>query len=233
MLTKVWTLNIWLWLLLYPSVTRKALQTFDCIELLSEFYLRADPAVHCSGDVWWLMAVLASVGVFVTCILAPIALVTQMALTPTSRPALTATSTPIPRSSLTPHPTLNLSPNPSPYPTLAPTPTPTPSLPHQVRQTSRKHASPERMQRSRVALLTNTYKDQFHYWEAVDLMRKLVLTSVVLLVGPDTLVQLWFVTTTGLIFLVLYLTISPYRDQAAGHIQLAALAQLEFTYVSS
>ena len=90
MLTKVWTLNIWLWLLLYPSVTRKALQTFDCIELLGEFYLRADPAVHCSGDVWWLMAVLASVGVFVTCILAPIALVAQMALTLTSSPTLTA-----------------------------------------------------------------------------------------------------------------------------------------------
>ena len=114
--TKVWTLNIFVWLLLYPSVTRKALQTFDCIELLSEFYLRADPAVHCSGDVWWLMAVLASVGVFVTCILAPIALVTQMALILSSSSALTATLTPIPRFSLF-------------YPTrVAPIPTPTPSL---------------------------------------------------------------------------------------------------------
>ena len=129
-----------------------------------------------------------------------------------------------------------------------------------MRQTSRKHASPERMQRSRVALFTNTYKDQYHYWEAVDLTRKLLLTSVALLVrvwvrvrvranpnpnpspnpiqvdllvGPDTVVQLWFVTTTGLIFLVLFLAISPYRDQAAGRIQLAALVQLEFTYVSS
>ena len=128
----MWTLNIWVWLLLYPSVTRKALQTFDCIELLGVTYLRADPAIQCSGDDWWFMAVLASVGVFVTCILAPIAL---------------------------------------------------------VRQTSRKHASPERVQRSRVALLTNTYQGKFHYWEVVDLMRKLLLTSVVLLVGPDTVVQ--------------------------------------------
>ena len=56
---------------------------------------------------------------------------------------------------------------------------------------------------------------------------------MVLLVGPDTVVQLWFVTTTGLVFLVLYLALSPYRDQAAGRIQLAALVQLEFTYVSS
>ena len=175
-LTKVWTLNIWVWLLLYPSVTRKALQTFDCIELLGVTYLRADPAIQCSGDDWWFMAVLASVGVFVTCIVAPIAL---------------------------------------------------------VRQTSRKHASSERVQRSRVALLTNTYRDKYHYWEAVDLTRKLLLTSVVLLVGPDSVLQLWFVTTTGLVFLVLFLALSPHRDEAAGRIQLAALVQLEFTYVTA
>ena len=183
MLTKVWTLNIWVWLLLYPSVTRKALQTFDCIELLGEFYLRADPAVHCSGDLWWLMAVLASVGVFVTCILAPIALVTQMAFTLTqSHRNLNPNP---PRSSLTLHPTLNPShnPQPEPYSSSTPNSTPKPWFPKQVRQTSRKHASPERMQRSRVALLTNTYKDQYHYWEAVDLTRKLLLTSVVLLVS--------------------------------------------------
>ena len=262
----MWTLNIWVWLLLYPSVTRKALQTFDCIELLGEFYLRADPAVHCSGDLWWLMAVLASVGVFVTCILAPIALVTQMAFTLTqSHRNLNPNP---PRSSLTLHPTLNPShnPQPEPYSSSTPNSTPKPWFPKQVRQTSRKHASPERMQRSRVALLTNTYKDQYHYWEAVDLTRKLLLTSVVLLVrvrvwvtvtvtvtvranpkpnpnrnpnqvvllvGPDTVVQLWFVTTTGLVFLVLFLALSPYRDQAAGRIQLAAFVQLEFTYVSS
>ena len=172
----MWTLNIWVWLLLYPSVTRKALQTFDCIELLGVTYLRADPAIQCSGDDWWFMAVLASVGVFVTCIVAPIAL---------------------------------------------------------VRQTSRKHASSERVQRSRVALLTNTYRDKYHYWEAVDLTRKLLLTSVVLIVGPDSVLQLWFVTTTGLVFLVLFLALSPHRDEAAGRIQLAALVQLEFTYVTA
>ena len=45
--------------------------------------------------------------------------------------------------------------------------------------------------------------------------------------------QLWFVTTTGLAFLVLFLALSPYRDEAAGRIQLAALVQLEFTYVTA
>jgi hypothetical protein len=206
----VWTLNIWVWLLLYPSVTRKALQTFDCIELLGQTYLRADPAINCSGDDWWFMAVLSSVGVFVTCILAPIALVRQTPLDPKPDP----------------------NPKPDPIPNRNPASIPKP-IPHQVRQTSRKHASSGRMQRSRVALLTNTYKDKYHYWEAVDLMRKLLLTSVVLLVGPDSVVQLWFVTTTGLAFLVLFLALSPYRDEAAGRIQLAALVQLEFTYVTA
>ena len=115
------------------------------------------------------------------------------------------------------------------------------------------------MQRSRVALLTNTYKDKYHYWEAVDLTRKLLLTSVVLqfrvrvrasvrirvranpnrntnqvvlLVGPDTVVQLWFVTTTGLVFLVLFLALAPYRDQAAGRIQLAAYISPISSYIS-
>ena len=63
-----------------------------------------------------------------------------------------------------PDPQLSSSPNSSPDPNPKP-------IPHQVRQTSRKHASSERVQRSRVALLTNTYKDGYHYWEAVDLSR--------------------------------------------------------------
>ena len=45
--------------------------------------------------------------------------------------------------------------------------------------------------------------------------------------------QLWFVTTTGLVFLVLFLALSPYRDEAAGRIQIVALVQLEFTYVTA
>ena len=49
----------------------------------------------------------------------------------------------------------------------------------------------------------------------------------------SSVVQLWFVTTTGLVFLVLFLALSPYRDVSAGRIQIAALVQLEFTYVTA
>jgi len=51
--------------------------------------------------------------------------------------------------------------------------------------------------------------------------------------GVSSVVQLWFVTTTGLVFLVLFLALSPYRDEAAGRIQIVALVQLEFTYVTA
>ena len=54
-----------------------------------------------------------------------------------------------------------------------------------------------------------------------------------LLLGVSSVVQLWFVTTTGLVFLVLFLALSPYRDEAAGRIQIVALVQLEFTYVTA
>ena len=96
-------------------------------------------------------------------------------------------------------------------------------------QTTRKHASPDRTTRARVALLTYSYQDKYHYFEAIDLTRKLMLTSVVLLVGRESILQIWFAAATGLAFLVLYIGLSPYRDEASGRIQLAALVQLEFT----
>ena len=98
-----------------------------------------------------------------------------------------------------------------------------------ILQTKWKHASPDRTTRARVALLTYSYRDEYHYFEAVDLTRKLMLTSVVLLVGQESILQIWFAAATGLAFLVLYLGLSPYRDKASGRIQLAALVQLEFT----
>jgi hypothetical protein len=173
---QVWTLNILAWLLVFPSVTRKALESFDCIELLGKTYLRADPAIGCEDDEYYLMASVAFVGVVYGCVLAP-ALV--------------------------------------------------------ILHTKHKHASPERMCRARVALLTYSYQDKFYYWEAVDLTRKLMLTSVVLLVGVDTIWQLWFATAIGLVFLVLYQALKPYRDELSHRIQLAAMVQLEYTYMTA
>ena len=45
-----------------------------------------------------------------------------------------------------------------------------------------------------------------------------MLTSVVLLVGQESILQIWFAAATGLAVLVLYLGLSPYRDEASGRI---------------
>ena len=74
---QVWTLNILAWLMLYPSVTRKALKTFDCVDLLGERYLRSDPAIRCSGDQYDYMRAVAWVGVVVGCVLAPLVVIWQ------------------------------------------------------------------------------------------------------------------------------------------------------------
>ena len=37
-------------------------------------------------------------------------------------------------------------------------------------------------------------------------------------VSPSISPQLWFVTATGLVFLVLFLAFAPYRDEVAGRI---------------
>jgi len=72
---QVWTLNIWWWLILYPSVTRKALSTFDCVELQGKLYLRADAAVVCYESEWLGMALLAAIGTATSCLVAPAAIV--------------------------------------------------------------------------------------------------------------------------------------------------------------
>ena len=173
---QVWTLNIWCWLILYPSVTRKALSAFDCIELQGKFWLRADPVIACDGEERQIMAILAALGAFASCVGGPCAIVAL---------------------------------------------------------TSRYRNSPSKLLRARVALLTNTYRDGYHYFEAVDLTRKLLLTSVVLLAWPATLQQLWFAAATGLAFIVLYVGLDPYRDKRVGRIQTVALVQLELTYVTA
>ena len=71
------------------------------------------------------------------------------------------------------------------------------------------------------------------YWEAVEQLRKFMLTSLVLLVFPESLVQLWYIDVVGLIFLILYLGAAPYRDAWPSKVQVAALVQLEFTYITA
>jgi len=101
------------------------------------------------------------------------------------------------------------------------------------RVTSAFHHSGSKMNQERVALFTESYDERFHYWEAIEQLRKFLLTSLVLVVFPDTLVQLWYIDVVGLIFLILYLGAAPYRDSWPSKVQVASLVQLEFTYITA
>ena len=43
----MWMLHIWMLLLLYPALCKKALATFDCVEVRGVFFLRHDPGLEC------------------------------------------------------------------------------------------------------------------------------------------------------------------------------------------
>tara|TARA_B110001452_G_scaffold164551_1_gene137268 strand:- start:678 stop:4919 length:4242 start_codon:yes stop_codon:yes gene_type:complete len=174
---QVWTLNIWSFLLLYPVVTRKLCKTFMCMTVDGVRVLKDDPVIHCDLESAYLFfSMLAVGGLFVMCVVMPLAL---------------------------------------------------------VRITTRSHRSGSRIAQERVSLLTQSYDDKYHYWEAIELTRKFLLTSVVLFVYPESPVQLWFVDVVGLIFLILYLGAAPYRDQSSSRLQVVALVQLEFTYITA
>ena len=56
------TLQLWLLLLLYPSIAKTALTPFDCIEVAGRWLLRADPSVQCYDEAWRGPAALGVVG---------------------------------------------------------------------------------------------------------------------------------------------------------------------------
>lgn len=71
------------------------------------------------------------------------------------------------------------------------------------------------------------------YFESVDLVRKLLLTSVVLVVEPNSKEQLWFGLVLSAGFAVVTIQTRPYRDVLPGIIQAAAQLQVLFTYISA
>ena len=58
----IWTLEIWLLLLLYPMLTRWSFAVFDCIPVRNLSYLRADPSEACYSARWWGAFLLALFG---------------------------------------------------------------------------------------------------------------------------------------------------------------------------
>ena len=85
----------------------------------------------------------------------------------------------------------------------------------------------------RVALLVTSYTHECWYFEAVDLVRKLILASLVLLVWPGTRLQILFGLLSSGFFFAMLIAWQPYRDHFCGYVQIAAQAQVFFTYATA
>ena len=70
-------------------------------------------------------------------------------------------------------------------------------------------------------------------YESIDLLRKFLLASVVLVVAPNTKMQLWFGLAAGTAAFTLCLKLEPYRSPLCQRLQLAALLQVLFTYMAA
>ena len=150
----LYTLHIWIFLLLYPSLSRATLSTFVCTELGGVWYLNEDTREHCGNTTepielsedgwapsptWQAWSALSLVGVFLYSIGLPL-----LALLLTRRWRRTA-----------------------------------------------EPSARRRMGRC-LDLLLSSYTEDCWWFESADLVRKLLLTSLILHVAPGSRVQLWF-----------------------------------------
>ena len=83
------------------------------------------------------------------------------------------------------------------------------------------------------SLLFVSYKQQFWYFESVDLLRKLLNTSIVAVVMQGTDVQIWFSALCAWISLFAYTLLQPYADPLCNGLQLIALLHLAITHLSA
>ena len=93
---------------------------------------------------------------------------------------------------------------------------------------------PELMRaREGVILLIDAYRDQLSYPEAASMLHKCFFTGLVLVVVPDTRVQVWVGASVSLFAFFLYLLSRPYRFHICDIFQGAALLQLLLTYITA
>ena len=87
--------------------------------------------------------------------------------------------------------------------------------------------------RNRIGVLLASYTPECWYYEAIEMIRKFLLTSVVLVVDPNSRVQLWFGLVFSIAFVLLTTALRPYRDLLPGTVQVAAQVQIVFNYCAA
>ena len=87
--------------------------------------------------------------------------------------------------------------------------------------------------RARISLLLSSYRYDAWWFESFDLLRKLLLASVVLVAWPNTHFQLCFGTIVAAGSVLVTLQLQPYRHPSCQWLQVAAQLQVFFTYVTA
>lgn len=87
--------------------------------------------------------------------------------------------------------------------------------------------------RSFVSLLTDSYRPEFFYFEAVDLFRKLLLSSVAVVFFPRTKMQLFFGASCAGLAVVTFIGVKPYRHSWCNFLQGLACLQILLTFVAA
>lgn len=97
------------------------------------------------------------------------------------------------------------------------------------------NASSEQRRRlgRRLELLLASYTEECWWFEAADLVRKLFLTSLIILIAPGTRVQIWFGLVTSVIATIATMQRAPYRDKLCQNLQSAMMLQITFNYISA
>ena len=83
------------------------------------------------------------------------------------------------------------------------------------------------------SLLFSSYQSKYWYFEAVDLLRKLLNTSVVAVVLQGTDLQIWFSALCASCSLFAYTLLQPYADPFCNRLQLIAMLHLSITNLSA
>ena len=65
---QIWDLVVWLLLLQFPTISRKTLTVFDCVQFEDSWLLRSDPSLKCFEGRWYTWASVAACGAAFYCV---------------------------------------------------------------------------------------------------------------------------------------------------------------------
>ena len=214
---EVCTLQLWLLMMLYPSLAKTALQPYDCMRVGDRRLMVVDPSVDCDDDDWADLAIMGAIGTVVYTLGFPLLCFVVCRRAHMHRAAAAAAPARIGDASET----------------AAEEPGGGESAAALGEETWPHASSRAGESMGRAMLLLRSYDEEFWYWESLEMVRKWLLTCVVLVVVPyDSLLQVYFGLLVCVVSVLLVAVHQPYSDPLCGRVQLLALAQLTFTYMS-